>query len=140
MRSCAIIHPLHLELETALASHVVLTDLVVKALARSPHGWHDVVIRHEFRDIGSNFQHTPETLVTDDKEVIAGRSLPIFCCVDFLIGSIDSDTQHLHQDPASVWNFMHRGFRQIGEMDRIRLSWDDCNGFHGCSPSNRCRG
>lgn len=53
---------------------------------------HDRVLRHELRDIEPDFDYLAETFVTDHEEVVAGRRLTVFPCVDFLVPAIDADT------------------------------------------------
>ena len=48
------------------------------------------------RDVEADFKYPAKTFMTDHKEIITGRGLPILRRVDLFIRTIESDPSHLH--------------------------------------------
>ena len=64
--------------------HVVVTDLIVDALARTTDGKRDVVAGMELVHVLSDFDDSSETFMANDEEIVSGWRPAVFGRVDLL--------------------------------------------------------
>jgi hypothetical protein len=69
----------------------------------------------------------------EDQVVEAGRSGAVLGRIDLLVRAVHADAQHAHQHAAPAGDLVERGARRLAQVDRVGLSGNDRNGFHGVS-------
>ena len=123
-----------------VGGEVLQADLPVDRRARPAHGGDDVGAGPDRRrDVGPDLDHLAEALVAGDEEVVAGRRGPVLGRVDLLVGAVDADAKHLHLHAAAVRDLVDAGLRDLPEMNRVRASWMNGDGFHAATDPHRRR-
>jgi hypothetical protein len=72
--------------------------------------------------------------MSEDEEIIPGRGLTVFGCVDLFVSAVHTDPEHLHEDPAAFGHLIDRWLGEFRKMDGIGLSRDNRHGFHRRPP------
>lgn len=81
------------------------------AVTRPTDSCHNVIAGLDPGDIGTDSFDAPKALMTDDQVVESRRGRAILRGSDFLVSTVDADTQNFHQHPAAVRNIIERRFR-----------------------------
>src|SRR4051794_1996301 len=71
-----------------------------------------------------------KTLVANDQERLPRRRRAELGGVDLLVGAIHAAAQHSHEHATPSRDVLQARHGQFGQMQRIRLAWDDGDGLH----------
>src|SRR5262249_13653778 len=85
-----------------VGGHVVCADLIVYSHTWTADRGDDIGARLKLGNIRANSFNTPETFVTQHQEVITRRSRAVFRSIDFLVGTVDTNAEHLDKNAAAV--------------------------------------
>jgi hypothetical protein len=117
-----------------VGGHVIGADQVIDTLAGPAHGGDDIVVGSQFGHVRAYGFHAAEAFVADDQEIVSWRGGAVFGRVDFLVGTVHTDTKNLYQYSPAVGDLVELGLVQIGRVDAVGFSREHTDGFQCISP------
>jgi len=100
----------------------------IDARSGPPHRGHGVVAGLQACDVRPHGLDAADALVAQDEEAIAGRRRAVLRGVALAVGAVDAEPEDLHEDAAAAGHALERREGKLGEMDAVRLSWNDRDG------------